>query len=166
VPGELTVAARFRWAAADSLTIIRRNLLIWMRVPAYIVFALIQPVIFVLMFRYVFGGAIPVTVRGGYVDFLLPGILGQTAASATVGTAIALARELKKGVIDRLRSMPMARSGSRRRAYEHEETQWHYVTVSPPALLSARENLIGCLPGGGSGRLWRRPGHGNGFPAS
>jgi ABC-2 type transport system permease protein/oleandomycin transport system permease protein len=65
---------------------------------------------FVLMFRYVFGGAIPVNVPGGYVNFLMPGIIGQTAAFATFGTAIALAIEVQKGVIDRLRSMPMARS--------------------------------------------------------
>jgi ABC transporter DrrB family efflux protein len=101
---------RFRWAVSDTLTITRRNLMVWMRVPAYLVFTVIQPVMFVLMFRYVFGGAIPVHVPGGYVNFLMPGIIGQTAAFATFGTAIALAMELKKGVIDRLRSMPMARS--------------------------------------------------------
>jgi ABC transporter DrrB family efflux protein len=101
---------RFGWAVTDTLTITRRNLLVWMRVPAYLMFTVIQPVMFVLLFRYVFGGAIPVKVRGGYVNFLLPGIIGQTAAFATFGTAIALAQELKKGVIDRLRSMPMARS--------------------------------------------------------
>jgi ABC transporter DrrB family efflux protein len=106
-PGLLTQA---RWAVSDTLTITKRNLLVWMRVPAYIVFTVIQPVIFVLMFRYVFGGAILVHVRGGYVNFLMPGIIAQTAAFATFGTAIALAQELKKGVIDRLRSMPMARS--------------------------------------------------------
>jgi ABC-2 type transport system permease protein len=94
----------------DTLTIPRRNLVVWMRVPAYLVFTVIQPVIFVLMFRYVFGGAIPVDVPGGYVNFLIPGIVAQTAAFASFGTAIALAIELKKGVIDRLRSMPMARS--------------------------------------------------------
>ena len=77
--------------------------------PAYIAFTVIQPVMFVLLFRYVFGGAIPVP-GGNYVDFLMPGIIGQTAAFATFGTAIALAQELQKGVIDRLRSMPMARS--------------------------------------------------------
>jgi ABC transporter DrrB family efflux protein len=99
-----------RWAVSDTLTITRRNLLVWIRVPAYIVFTVIQPVMFVLMFRYVFGGAIHVPVPGGYVDFLMPGIIGQTAAFATFGTAIALAQELQKGVIDRLRSMPMARS--------------------------------------------------------
>jgi ABC-2 type transport system permease protein/oleandomycin transport system permease protein len=81
-----------------------------MRVPAYIVFTVVQPVIFVLLFRYVFGGAIHVGNAGGYVDYLMPGIIGQTAAFASFATAIALAQELKKGVIDRLRAMPMARS--------------------------------------------------------
>src|ERR1700684_1892042 len=104
-PGPLI---RARWAVSDTLTITRRNLLVWMRVPAYLVFTVIQPVMFVLLFRYVFGGAIH--VAGNYVNFLMPGILAQTAALATFGTAIALAQELKKGVIDRLRSMPMARS--------------------------------------------------------
>src|ERR1700729_363194 len=101
---------RGRWAVSDTMTITRRNLLVWMRVPAYIVFTVIQPVMFVLMFRYVFGGAINVPGKIPYVDFLMPGIIGQTAAFATFGTAIALSQELKKGVIDRLRSMPRARS--------------------------------------------------------
>jgi ABC-2 type transport system permease protein/oleandomycin transport system permease protein len=104
------LALRARWAISDTLTISRRNMLVWMRVPAYIAFTVVQPVMFVLMFRYVFGGAIPVNVPGGYVNFLMPGIIGQTAAFATFGTAIALAIEVQKGVIDRLRSMPMARS--------------------------------------------------------
>jgi ABC transporter DrrB family efflux protein len=106
-PGALI---RARWAFSDTLAITRRNLLVWFRVPAYLFFTLIQPVIFVLMFRYVFGGAIKVSVPGGYVSFLMPGIIAQTAAFACFGTAIALAQELQKGVIDRLRSMPMARS--------------------------------------------------------
>src|SRR6266851_8081757 len=109
-PGGPGLFIQARWAVSDTLTITRRNLLVWMRVPAYIVFTVIQPVMFVLMFRYVFGGAIPVNVPGGYVNFLMPGIIAQTAAFASFGTAIALAQELKKGVIDRLRSMPMARS--------------------------------------------------------
>jgi len=106
-PGPLV---RARWALSDTMAITRRNLLVWYRVPAYLFFTVIQPVIFVLMFRYVFGGAIHVNVPGGYVSFLMPGIIGQTAAFACFGTAIALAQELQKGVIDRLRSMPMARS--------------------------------------------------------
>ena len=104
------LSVRVRWAVSDTLTITRRNLMVWMRVPAYIAFTVIQPVMFVLMFRYVFGGAIPVNLPGGYVTYLMPGIIGQTAAFATFGTAIALAMELQKGVIDRFRSMPMARS--------------------------------------------------------
>jgi ABC transporter DrrB family efflux protein len=99
-----------RWAVSDSLVMAKRNLLVWLRVPAYIVFTVVQPVIFVLLFRYVFGGAIQVSNAGGYVNFLMPGIIGQTAAFATFATAIALAQEAKAGVIDRLRSLPMARS--------------------------------------------------------
>ena len=105
-PGLVTQA---RWAVSDTLTLARRNLLVWTRVPAYIVFTVIQPVMFVLLFSFVFGGAIPVP-GNTYVEFLMPGIIAQTAAFASFGTAIALAQELKKGVIDRLRSMPMARS--------------------------------------------------------
>ncbi|MGH9103411.1 MAG: ABC transporter permease [Acidimicrobiales bacterium] len=101
---------RARWAVSDALTLTRRNLLVWSRVPAFLVFTIVQPVMFVLLFRYVFGGAIHVPGRGGYVDYLMPGIIGQTAAFASIGTAIALAQELRKGVIDRFRSMPMARS--------------------------------------------------------
>jgi len=109
LPDEPSLLARFRWAVSDTLQIARRNLIVWARVPAYLVFTVIQPVLFVVMFRYVFGGAINIP-GGTYVDFLMPGIIGQTAAFATFATAIALAQELKKGVIDRLRSMPMARS--------------------------------------------------------
>ena len=99
-----------RWAISDALVMTRRNLLVWLRVPAYIVFTVVQPIIFVLLFRYVFGGAIQAPGSGGYVDYLMPGIIAQTAAFATFATAIALAQEATKGVIDRFRAMPMARS--------------------------------------------------------
>jgi len=104
------LGARIRWGVSDTLTLTRRSLLVWLRVPAYLMFTVIQPVMFVLLFRFVFGGAIPVDVPGGYVNFLIPGIIAQTAAFATFGTAIVLAQELKKGVIDRFKSMPIARS--------------------------------------------------------
>jgi ABC-2 type transport system permease protein/oleandomycin transport system permease protein len=97
------------WAVADTWVMARRNLTVWMRVPAYIVFTVVQPTIFTLLFRYVFGGAIPVALPGGYVNFLLPGIVGQTAAFASMGTAIALASEVQRGSVDRLRAMPMSR---------------------------------------------------------
>jgi ABC transporter DrrB family efflux protein len=106
-PGAAQMA---RWAISDSLVMTRRNLLVWLRVPAYIVFTVVQPIIFVLLFRYVFGGAIQAPGSGGYVNYLMPGIIAQTAAFATFATAIALAQEATKGVIDRFRAMPMARS--------------------------------------------------------
>jgi ABC transporter DrrB family efflux protein len=105
-----SAAQMARWAISDSLVMTRRNLLVWLRVPAYIVFTVVQPVIFVLLFRYVFGGAIHTASAGGYVNYLMPGIIAQTAAFATFATAIALAQEATKGVIDRFRAMPMARS--------------------------------------------------------
>ena len=106
-PGAAQMA---RWAISDALVMTRRNLLVWLRVPAYIVFTVVQPIIFVLLFRYVFGGAIQAPGSGGYVSYLMPGIIAQTAAFATFATAIALAQEATKGVIDRFRAMPMARS--------------------------------------------------------
>ena len=104
------MAHRLRLAAADTATLNRREFLIWMRNPVFIFFTVIQPVMFVLLFRYVFGGSILVTVPGGYVDYLMPGIIAQSAAFASFATAISLARQLQKGVIDRLRVMPTARS--------------------------------------------------------
>ena len=99
-----------RRGVQDTMSLTRRELLIWFRNPTFLFFTLVQPVMFTLLFRYVFGGAIPVHVPGGYVNFLMPGIVGQTAAFASFGTAISLARQLQKGVIDRFRAMPMARS--------------------------------------------------------
>src|SRR4051794_4412752 len=100
---------RVRWAVSDARVITWRNLTIWRRVPAYLVFTVVQPMIFTLLFRYVFGGAIPIPGIE-YVDYLLPGVIGQTAAFATMATAISLAIEAQKGVIDRLRVMPISRS--------------------------------------------------------
>ncbi|HEY6624081.1 MAG TPA: ABC transporter permease [Acidimicrobiales bacterium] len=102
---------RIRYGVMDMVTLTRRDVMVWTRNPAFLVFAIVQPVMFVLLFRYVFGGAINVDVPGGYVNFLMPGIIAQSAAFASFGTAIALARQIQRGVIDRFRSMPMARSG-------------------------------------------------------
>jgi len=101
---------RIRSSVRDILTLTRRDVMIWGRNPAFIVFAIVQPVMFVLLFRYVFGGAIHVDVPGGYVNFLMPGIIAQSAAFASFGTAIALARQIQRGIIDRFRAMPIARS--------------------------------------------------------
>jgi ABC-2 type transport system permease protein/oleandomycin transport system permease protein len=108
---EPPISQRIRLGFTDAMTLTRRELMVWARNPAFIFFTIIQPVMFVLLFRYVFGGAIPVQgIPGGYVNFLMPGIIAQSAAFASFGTAIALARQLQRGVIDRFRAMPMARS--------------------------------------------------------
>jgi|ERR1017187_803309 ABC-2 type transport system permease protein/oleandomycin transport system permease protein len=94
---------------ADTAVLTRRNLLVWVRMPSFLIITVVQPIIFVLLFRFVFGGAIKVTNPGGYVEYLMPGIIAQTAAMASIATAIALARTMSRGIVDRYRSMPMAR---------------------------------------------------------
>ncbi len=95
---------------ADIAVIAQRNIRTTLRQPALIVFVVIQPVLFVLLFRYVFGGAIRGVPGGRYVDFLMPGIITQTVAFGSTGTAIALATDMQEGIIDRFRSLPMSRS--------------------------------------------------------
>jgi ABC transporter DrrB family efflux protein len=97
----------------DALTMTWRNLLNIRRNPQLLVFATIQPIIFVLMFRYVFGGAIKATWNGvpvPYVDFLMPGIFVQTVVFGSLTTGVGLAEDLQKGLIERFRSLPIARS--------------------------------------------------------
>ena len=79
----IPTAERLRFGLADTVTLTRRDLLIWFRNPAFLFFTFIQPVMFVLLFRYVFGGAIPGNVPGGYVAFLMPGSIAQSAAFAS-----------------------------------------------------------------------------------
>lgn len=97
------------WAVSDALTIAWRNLKAMTRTPEVIMFSTIQPIIFVLTFRYVFGGSI--NVPGiPYVDFLMPGVFVQTVAFGAMNTGIGLSEDLHKGLIERFRSLPMARS--------------------------------------------------------
>lgn len=97
------------WAVNDALAVAHRNLIALFRVPTTLVFSTIQPVIFVLMFRYVFGGSI--TVPGyRYVDYLMAGIFVQTVTFGSINTGIGLAEDLSKGLIERFRSLAMARS--------------------------------------------------------
>jgi ABC transporter DrrB family efflux protein len=97
------------WAISDTNTIAWRNLITLKRLPQLLIFATVQPVIFVLMFRYVFGGAIKVP-GVPYVDYLMPGVFAQTVAFGAIQTGIGLAEDLNKGLIERFRSLPMARS--------------------------------------------------------
>jgi ABC transporter DrrB family efflux protein len=100
---------RLTGAVSDALALTWRNLITFRRVPQLLVFSTVQPVLLVLLFRYVFGGAIS-TGDVPYVDFLMPGIFVQMAAFSAMGTAIGLAADLKTGLLERLRSLPMARS--------------------------------------------------------
>ncbi|MGB1627902.1 MAG: ABC transporter permease, partial [Miltoncostaeaceae bacterium] len=96
-------------ALRDSGIIVWRQLVQLPRIPEVLIFSLIQPVMFVLLFRYVFGGAIA-TPGESYVNYLMPGIFAQTVAFGAVASGIGLAEDLRRGIIDRFRSLPMARS--------------------------------------------------------
>ncbi|HEY2430653.1 MAG TPA: ABC transporter permease [Acidimicrobiales bacterium] len=97
------------WAVLDTLAVARRNLIALVRTPTTLMFSTVQPIIFVLMFRYVFGGAIKVP-HGTYVDYLMPGIFVQTVTFGAINTGVGLATDLQTGLIERFRSLPMARS--------------------------------------------------------
>lgn len=104
-----SVLDRLRWALADVAQMTRRNLLRNVRIPQLLVFATIQPIIFTLMFAFVFGGAIDIP-GVDYIDYLMAGILVQTVSFGSTQTGVGLADDLSKGLIDRFRALPMARS--------------------------------------------------------
>jgi ABC transporter DrrB family efflux protein len=98
------------YAVADTAVIAKRNLLRIPRQPDLWVSFTVQPLMFVVLFVYVFGGAISTPGYDDYVDFLMPGIIVQTMSFGGFVTAIGLSDDLRKGLIDRFRSLPMARS--------------------------------------------------------
>jgi ABC-2 type transport system permease protein len=98
------------YAVADTAVIAKRNLLRIPRQPDLWVSFTIQPLMFVLLFVYVFGGAIQTPGYDDYVDFLMPGIIVQSMSFGGFVTAIGLSDDLSKGLVDRFRSLPMARS--------------------------------------------------------
>jgi len=101
-----------RSAVTDAGVVTARNLRHFIRQPQLLIFSTIQPIMFVLLFAYVFGGAVQGSLPGGvkYIDFLLPGIFVQSVAFRATQTAVGLSEDLERGVVDRFRSMPMARS--------------------------------------------------------
>jgi ABC transporter DrrB family efflux protein len=101
-----------RLAITDTAVVTGRNLRHYIRQPDLLTFSTIQPVLFVLLFVYVFGGAVGRSLPHGvtYVDFLLPGIFVQSVTFGASQTAVGLSEDLQRGVVDRFRSMPMARS--------------------------------------------------------
>src|SRR5215475_1998126 len=116
VVGTTTGAPRARGglsqAVRDSLVVTKRNLIRMTRIPEIIIFGLVQPIMFVVLFSYVFGGSM--TVNGSsspavYREFLMAGIFAQTVTFATAGAGAGIADDMHKGVIDRFRSLPMTR---------------------------------------------------------
>jgi ABC-2 type transport system permease protein/oleandomycin transport system permease protein len=102
--------ARLYWAFADTMTVTKRNLIAYTRIPESLFFSTLQPIMFVLLFRYVFGGAIHAIPGLSYINFLMAGIFIQSVAFGGIGTAVGLAEDLQKGLIERFRALPMARS--------------------------------------------------------
>ena len=106
----------FGWGLHDGLVVARRNLIQTVRVPELLFFSIVQPVIFVLLFAFVFGGAIPIPGSDPSVEpdasvyrqYLMPGIFGQTVAFASAAATVGLAEDMNRGIIDRFRSLPMS----------------------------------------------------------
>lgn len=109
----MTLAKKAFFQLSDIFVITRRNLFRYIRLPQLVVFSSIQPIMFLVLFNFVFGGAIGASgaVPGGkYINFLLPGILAQTMMFGALQTGIGLAEDMGKGIIDRFRSLPMSRA--------------------------------------------------------
>ncbi|MFE7356742.1 ABC transporter permease [Streptomyces sp. NPDC057543] len=111
-PAVPRAGSRIGQSVRDSLVIARRNLIRMARIPEMIIFGLIQPIMFVVLFSYVFGGSMMIggsTSPADYRNFLMAGIFAQTVTFATAGAGAGIADDMHKGLIDRFRSLPMAR---------------------------------------------------------
>jgi ABC-2 type transport system permease protein/oleandomycin transport system permease protein len=100
----------FAFALSDWWVLTQRNLLRYVRIPSLLVLSTIQPIVLVILFSQVFGGALSPRLGVDYIDYLLPGIYLQSVLFGTNQTAVGLARDASDGLIDRFRSLPMARS--------------------------------------------------------
>ena len=140
-----SLRSRLYWALADGLVLAKRNLVQIPRIPELLIFATIQPVMFVLLFRYVFGGAIDVGSQS-YVNYLMAGIFAQTVAFGSMTTGIGLAEDLSRGLIDRFRSLPMARSAVLLGRTIADLVRNMFVV----AVMLAVGLLVGFRPGGGA----------------
>jgi ABC-2 type transport system permease protein len=106
-----TPSAKVSRALTNGLLVTKRNLLTLTRVPTVFIFELVQPIMFVLLFRFIYANNIANLPPGlDYVQFLMPGIFVQNAIFGATTTAVGLAEDMKNGIIDRFRSLPMARS--------------------------------------------------------
>lgn len=102
-------AGRLRWLLSDSLTLTGRNLAHVRQVPEKLIDVTLQPLMFVLLFAFVFGGVIEVPGGGDYHEYLIGGILVQTLAFGMMGPGVSMATDLGEGILDRFRSLPMMR---------------------------------------------------------
>ncbi|PJE96652.1 ABC transporter [Streptomyces carminius] len=151
-------AGGIRQSLSDSLVIAQRNLLRMMRIPEVIIFGLIQPIMFVVLFSYVFGGSINLPGAGvdaeAYRSFLMAGIFAQTVTFATAGAGAGIAEDMHKGLIDRFRSLPMARGAvlTGRTLADLVQTALTLVVLAVVALLvgwRAHEGILKALAGFG-----------------
>ena len=108
-PARPTPVGGPRQMLADGLIVAWRNLKRIPRIPELAIFAVLQSIMFVLLFAFVFGGAIPLPGGGSYREFLMPGIFAQTIVFAAATTTIGMTDDVNKGILDRFRSLPMAR---------------------------------------------------------
>ena len=122
-----SLGRRAGWALSETLLLTWRNLVHYVRVPQLIAFAIVQPIMFTLLFAFVFGGAIQ-TPNGDYVDFLIPGIIVQTVIFGSMQTGISVAEDMQKGIMDRFRSLPISR-GSVLAARTLSDLLRHLVSV-------------------------------------
>lgn len=136
-----------RWVLGDAAAMTRRNLLRYVRLPQLLVFSTVQPVMFVLLFAFVFGGAIDVPGLN-YIDYLMPGIFVQAVVFGATQTGVGLADDLSRGMVDRFRSLPMARSAVLAGRTLADTIRNAFVVT----LMTGVGSLIGFRFGGG---LWR-----------
>jgi ABC-2 type transport system permease protein/oleandomycin transport system permease protein len=107
----MSLATKAYYQVTDTWAITRRNLLRYVRLPQLLFFSSVQPIMFLILFNYVFGGAIATGVSSGkYIDYFLPGIMVQMILFGAIQTGIGLAEDMSKGIIDRFRSLPMSRA--------------------------------------------------------
>ncbi len=97
----------FGWFISDCIAVAKRQVITVLRIPQTLFFALFQPVLFVLLFSFVFGGAIPLPNGGNYREYLLPGIFAQTVTFAVAAATVGVAEDTSKGIMDRFRTLPV-----------------------------------------------------------
>jgi ABC-2 type transport system permease protein/oleandomycin transport system permease protein len=108
--GEAGFFMRLWWNFADTYIVMKRNLMYFVREPQLLIFATVQPIMFLVLFTYVFGGVISFSTGGDYINYLMPGIVIQSIIFASSNTTVGLSLDLSRGMIDRFRSLPMSRA--------------------------------------------------------